>query len=434
MRDRALEVTSVLLLLAAGGFVWLTRHPDAEMLTRARGWPLVGALAGALQERWRPPPPVSSPAPEPESGGVEIVYLAPAPEPPRRRFDAEPRGATAAPAAAPEDEIPSGLEPPGPLAAEAADPERLARAKDLLGASARGYALGRYALWTDVEDPELAPRWRRLAAAVERAWPRRTGVEPLSEAAETVVLFRAGGSFSAFLADEPELQGVDAHGVAGDGLIVVSAAGKPEAVLDATFAHELAHLLARRSIGPALPPWLGEGLAEDVSHAPLDAAGEVDFEAVRGAFSRAGTSFRVDGGVAALDRLGRRIASGERLATLGELERFDVGEFASAGTGSERYALVFAWFRFLHSRPELAAGLRAFLAGVRDGGPATVAALDGSLPRPSRELLDELHAWVLAARAAALERLGAPSEMPDATGTVFRVEVRERRAAPAAPP
>ena len=43
----------------------------------------------------------------------------------------------------------------------------------------------------------------------------------------------------------------------------------------ATLIHELVHALNTRSIGPALPPWLDEGLAEDLSYAALGPGGEI---------------------------------------------------------------------------------------------------------------------------------------------------------------
>jgi len=70
MADRRLEATGLLVVLLAGGLVWLTRHPESALVDRAAGWPLVGGAARAFRERWRPPPP----APPPRAAEPVVEY------------------------------------------------------------------------------------------------------------------------------------------------------------------------------------------------------------------------------------------------------------------------------------------------------------------------------------------------------------------------
>jgi len=415
-RDLRLEIFGVVAIALVGAVLWVAYHPDAGIVRRAEGWPVLGPLASAARARWSPPSPPEAPA-EVREAPVEIVVLPPPRRAPRRRFDRPSIRIGPGNEAAPRR---SGLEPVGPVPAIAVDPDRLARARRLLGPTAKRHEIGGYALWTDVVDRTLPARWDDLVAATERAWRDRNGLEPIGGPEETIFLFAHEAPYRELLAGEPDLAGIDANGVAGAGLLALARGVRPAEIVDATLVHELAHLLARRSIGPALPPWLGEGLAEDLSHAPLGPGGDLDPSEVRGVVSFDGPRFQIEGGAASLDGLGRRVAAGEALPTLGDLEPLDVAAFAGGESGRSRYATVFAWFRFLHSRPGTSDGLRRFLAAVRDGEDATVEALEDQLGVRLETLVPELGEWVLGARRQTLARLGAPTEIPDERGRIVR--------------
>src|SRR5690606_17311319 len=67
--------------------------------------------------------------------------------------------------------------------------------------------------------------------------------------------------------------------------------------------------VARRALGPALPPWLGEGLAEDLAQTPFDDdpgradGGAFRWRALRGRVHREGNSIQIEGPPAAIDLL-----------------------------------------------------------------------------------------------------------------------------------
>lgn len=416
MADRRLEATGVALVLLAGGFVWLTRHPEAAIVDRAADWPLVGGAARAFRERWRPPPPPElPPAPEPE---VEYHYRiesdGPSPGRPALRWPPPP-GAAAAPVTrrfASRDAV----EPVGPLGGRAADPFRLARARDLLGPAVAARPLGAYTLWTDVADAALEARWRAVTARVESAWRSRYGVTPIGAPAESIVLFARQAAFAAFVAGEPTLSAFDAHGVAGWGLVALVAEGRTTEELDGVFQHELAHLLTRRSIGPALPPWLAEGLAEDFAHAPW-VDGAPAFARARGSVRRDGLRFEIRGGLAALDRAGRRAAAGG-LTPLARLASLDDAEFAAGDPGLDHYADAFVWIRFLLADAARARRFGEFLESVRSGAAPSLARLEERLGTPAAALAPELVGWLLEWRRDELERRGVPAALPDADGRV----------------
>jgi hypothetical protein len=419
MADRRLEATGVALVALVGGFVWLTRHPEAAIVDRAASWPVVGGAARAFRDRWRPaPPPPPPPAADPE---MEYVYRieSDGPSPGRPALQWPPRASAAATSEVRRFASRDATEPVGPLPGRAADPFRLERARGLLGAGARAVPLGPYTLWSDLDEPDLAPlaaRWRALAEGADAAWRARYGVAPAGGAAETIVLFARAAAFEAYVAAEPTLAGSGAHGVAGWGLVALAAEGRAAAELDGVFAHELAHLLTRRSIGPALPPWLAEGLAEDFGHAPwIDGAPR--FDRARGEVRRDGLRFELRGGVAVVDLAGRRAAAGE-LPDLAALAAFDEGEFGDGAAGVDRYGDAFVWLRFLLAEPARAAAFRAFLAEIRAGGPPELAALERRLGAPAAALAAPLVAWLLPWRAAELARHGAPAALPDREGRV----------------
>src|SRR3990167_1835170 len=65
----------LLLLVAAAGLAWLTRHPESPLLAAATEWPLIGPPAARFRHAYLPPPlpPIAPPSvPEPE---VKIVWL-----------------------------------------------------------------------------------------------------------------------------------------------------------------------------------------------------------------------------------------------------------------------------------------------------------------------------------------------------------------------
>jgi len=301
----------------------------------------------------------------------------------------------------------------GPLPAQRADPQRLARARSLLGGAARELALGPYGLLTDVDDPPFLARLATLASDLDPAYATRFGVVPLGAPAETIVLFAQESSYRRFQAQETALGELPAAGYAGFGLVASYREPGSDTALEATLAHELTHLVTRRAIGPALPLWLAEGLAEDLGQARRDAEGRIELGTVGGEVTRAGRKMTYSGALAALDLLAAAYHEG-RVPPLRQLVELDFEAFAAADSTAIHYAETLFFLRFLlDGAGGYAAGFRDFLAAVAHGAPATPQELEQHLGRPLAELDLPLRAWVVLKAAAEvpgfLAHAGAPS-------------------------
>jgi len=312
------------------------------------------------------------------------------------------------------DERPFGSAPlpvgPGEPAPPA--PERLAEARRLLGPAVREMPLGGYLLLTDLPAADLPPALGAAVAALEPAYRERTGLTPVGAAAGVIVLFASEAAYRTFQAGEERLAGLPVSGHAHGGLVALpAAAGEDETA--AVLTHELVHLLNQRAIGPALPPWLDEGLAEELAGSARDAAGRSDPGGYGGRLERDGRRWSATGGLAALFQAARVLEAdpGPLLPAL--LER-EWTAFVRGPDAPASYALSFLFVRFLLVGEEgaLAPGFRAFLAAVAAGGPATPPALAAQLGREWPALEAALRAFV----AAEAERELAARSAPPRTG------------------
>lgn len=414
MADRRLELAGTLAILLAGSAVWILRAPDSPAAVRLARWPGFGPVVEALRERGRralAEPP--SPAPAPRARTIRIEIAAP-PQPP-----GEP---PADPGIAPLDvsrasgppggRIDRSIEPVGPLPARPADPVRRARAAELLGAAARESTLGPYFFLGDFDPPE---RWAAIAAALDAKYAERSGLAPLGAPAETVVAISDPERYRALQRLEPQLAGIDAGGHAIAGLAVVRVELDRPDLTEARLVHELTHLVNRRAIGPALPPWLEEGLAEDLAQTPWDpAVGSFRAGDLRGAVRRQGLRVEIAGALAGLDLLVETLTRGE-MPALGELVAMDWDGFVGE-RGAEHYAQALAWIRFLlgDGEPGLAAGFRSYLGSVARGGEVGAPELERALGTTLAALDEPFRVWLARRHAelvdAALESLAGPGE------------------------
>lgn len=242
--------------------------------------------------------------------------------------------------------------------AEEPDAERLAAALRLLGDAGRRESCGPYPLYTDVADPRLLAACGRLASALDTVYEERYGLRPVGEPAEAIFLFSDIGSYRAFARDDGMPMGYAGYAVGGRGFAAFHSAvaergDRPLADFLSTLAHELTHLVARRSLGPNLPPWLAEGLADGVG----DTAAEEGFRPLE---TQAGSGPQA-----------RRLRRAYRDGRAGGLERLvglKRGEF-DRGTVSFDYEQSALFVRFLLAEPDLAPGFRSFLADLAAGQP-----------------------------------------------------------------
>ena len=377
-------VAALLTLVVA--FAWFTRNPEAPAVDRATEWPWIGKWIGRLQDQWRPPPiPADRSAAAASEPAVVIRYYPAHPPPPRdyvwiaggTALRAEPsveaapvltidettnlfvherrgdwvkvhRGAVegwvmappGAGVAGPRSDRP---EPVLPLPGRAPDAADLRRSLEIFSSPPRLGRLDPYLLYTDLAAKGVGPFCRELVAQAEERWTARYGVAPVGQAEEAILIFadREGYEDFAELAEGGPLPpGTTGH--AARGLVATFAGERSPAEICRSLLHEIAHLLERRSLGPALPPWLGEGLARDFTDHLLDDG--VDVARVAAA---------VRGGTA---------PGFERLTGL------DHEAFHGAGR-TLHYDLSQLWIGYLLGDAELEDGFRYFLDYLSRGGP-----------------------------------------------------------------
>ncbi len=461
---RALPFYFVLVMLLGGfaGYVWLTYHPASPGLQRATDWPIVGPLAHGLQEhlqkRYLPAATDAERSLEPPDGPSQaVIYVRQqAPPLPPSRADAAGTTPLRSPGglilqqwlpggsvlyAAPDttgdaivtldhaqplallgreddwlhlsyrgrpvwvpapDGPPLGREPAPvlPVPGLAPNPEYLATARRLLGAAGRLGRLGPYPLHTDVDDTNLLTLLDHVGHQLPTSYRQRYGVFPHQPAAETAVLFQHPGAYRAYLSTIPDLADLDPNGHVGDGLLVVTVGAQSPRQVAATIVHEMAHLINRRAIGPALPSWLDEGLAEDLSYGYIDDTATYHADHLAPAPPlRPGTTVRFEGIHAAIQLVKARRAEGRAPSLERLVQLFDFKDL-SGEKSLIAYATSGLFVRFLlegtspESGSELAAGFRAFLAAVAQGEPPTGEALRTRLGVSWEELDERFGRWL----------------------------------------
>lgn len=397
-------VVCALSLLAL--FAWLTRQPDAPFFDRLASWPVVGRTVDGLRDRYRAPaPPVAGERAETPPAPKRLVWVQPGvrvrQSPSRESVVVdqteqilhlevvEEEGAWLRVADGgqlegwidldePRDPTPPlgmGTLPPTPVAAQSASPEILARARELMGDDAEAVQLGPYRGWADFHDPGLLHSLQRVAASAERAYRARYGLEPIGEPSETLLFFGRRKTYEAFRDSWSGLEGLDSGGHTGGGVVALYRYGRTQVELELTLAHELAHLLNRRALGPALPPWLDEGLAEDFAQRGLPQLLSPSGLENR-YFLQRGDRVVFFGSPAAVERL--RSALAERaVPSFGELLDLDWQAFVRSDDSSLHYAT--SGLLVTHLLESRGVAFHAFLEAVRDGQFPDMETLSASL-------------------------------------------------------
>lgn len=289
-------------------------------------------------------------------------------------------------------------EPVRPVASRPPDPARLAQARAWFGGRETLGQLGPYALYTDLQDPESLRALDRVAAEFERVYTARYGRDPVGGPTEAVVLYGREADYRGFQDQDEQLAALPSSGHTGFGIIALFDDDRPGEEMAATLVHELAHLLNRRALGPVLPSWLDEGIADDLAQSAIDESGRLRPGTVGGTTVRAGNTLQTYGGRAALIQLYETLVAG-RLRPLTELLGLDWDDFVRRD-GNLNYAHASFWVRYLIDGEggALAPGFRTFLNAVASGTPPTAEALQDRLDRPWSELQDGFEAWVLEQR------------------------------------
>lgn len=310
-----------------------------------------------------------------------------------------------------------------------ADPALLARAVAHLsrsGAEPASGSLGPWRLRTDLDRRQREDLLRFLgtvAAQVPGLYAERYGAgsapgpesgPPGSVGSETVVLFAREADYRAFARGDVALVGLDEGGFAGFGMVALYAEGRDRAELAALLVHELTHLTNARRLGPDSPPWLEEGLANDLGYSAVGPGGELDpgslggGETVRGeeryadAATESGRAYAIEirtrGARAAFERVLDALRRG-RLLPLERLVALDWREITDPAVRDLAYAESAFFVRFLldpgfepeRGRPE---AFRRYLATLAAGGPAGPDALLAALDEGWASLEPAFHRWL----------------------------------------
>jgi hypothetical protein len=205
---------------------------------------------------------------------------------------------------------------------------------------------------------------------------------------EAVLVFADEAAYRVFQSREARLSGLPSAGHHTAGVVAFWAGDRQHHELSATLVHELVHVLNLRALGPALPPWLDEGMADDLGASKVGPAGDLHPERLGGSMVRAPGRYEFAGAVAALRNLNEALARSDA-PRLEELVDLSWDGFVRSERRDLHYATAGFFVRYLVEGEDgtLAPAFRRFLAGVADGGPATGEALRAELGR-SWEALD----------------------------------------------
>ena len=425
------------LLLALGGAAWLTRYPDSAVVRQAENWPWIGPLASSFREAYRPPEPGTG-----GQGGPRIEWILKEPETPAEppwpgtpeylwvlegtRIHPEPRlGTTPAiklraitnlarlerrgdwfrvwyrgeqgwvhmPGY--EESVPplgSDPEPVLPLPPRAPDPQRLERARALLAEGAHELELAGYRFYTDVWDSSMLEEMGRVLAGLEETYTRRYGLELLGRPRGAVVLYGQRRALEELQRLEG-LEGLPATGHAAGGVAALVVGNRPRHEVISTLVHEVAHLMHRRAVGPALPPWLDEGLSDDLANLPIDGDGRLLTSGWSGRRVQGEVRVVYEGALASLRVSSREMQAG-RAPSLERLMGYDWQEFVLSPRSRLHYDLSAFFIRHLLDDPVSGPAFRAFLSASARGEEISPEALRRWLDRPWVEIQADFAQWL----------------------------------------
>ncbi len=426
---RALRIASPYLLLLLvlaplAGFTWLTHHPTAKLVDEAMLRPWSRPLAEAFLRRYRPTPAsppddgvTSQPAPVHRPPELDLpplptgdpMWLMPGavlrrqPRPDAAEIETLDTVSNAIQLEQRDDWYrvfrhgheawvyiedyasqgpPYGEEPeaPGPLLGRAPDEQELAAALQILGAVPRRLQLGPYDAYTDCTDAALLRRLSQLASHLEAAYVARYDRQPVGAPKAAIVLYGNRQDYQRLRDARQELAGLPASGHHSQGLIAFYVGRRSNSEVAATLIHELVHTFNRRALGPALPPWLDEGLADDLAASWIDSEGRLDPSRLHGEIRRGAGRITLYGAFASLSDLERARLEG-RLPSVTRLMGLDWNGFVHSSEIGLHYDLSAFWVRYLLEGQggRQRASFQAFLDHVAQGGEVSGAALAAHL-------------------------------------------------------
>ena len=263
--------------------------------------------------------------------------------------------------------------------------------------------VGPYKLFSKVDEPALFEELGRVARQHLQLYSERYGLKVDSEILGSVVMFPSRQSFL-------EFQEARGHGVVENRIdayfhspdtVVMYRGSNPRHKLAATLLHELTHLVSWQALRAGgkimtpLPPWLAEGMAEDLSLSRLDRKGRLVATPLGLTNLRYGQRLG-----ATLLRLEIQVSLGGTAPSLPQLLAMD--EVAFLGSQDQlNYLMSAMWVRYLLNDADspLAAGFRDFLASVADGGSSDAEELRSRLGRSWDQLSQGFRGWLVVEKA-----------------------------------
>ncbi len=304
---------------------------------------------------------------------------------------------------------PAPAPPPPLLPVEeklAPDADRLKRAIGKFPRPPVPVQAGSFQIYTDV----VGDRKRQLAIDATQhlaeGYGLRYGLSPSRPATFAVFIYNDERAYREFERTIGELAQFEAEGHAGSGVAALVAADRTPEEIAALLVHELTHLLNRQMFIASLPPWLEEGLANDLAYCQLDRKGrlrlgtlggksfiaEVPGPSDRFGQRRFSGTFHMEGPIASLSLL-KRMRAEDSLIPLPELLDLTWREFVDPEGRKLRYVQSTFLVRYLLD--ELGGdGFRRFLAGYQAGGSADATALLAALELDWDEITRGFRAWV----------------------------------------
>ena len=447
--------------MALAGLAWLTRNPDSKIVEKAQDWPVVGPLASRFRQAYLPPP---APPPAERSGleeaAAEVVAI-----------ELDPEDVEALPFVwvraetelyeGPDKQSPvlwressirnlSVLEQRGdwyrvrvprpgdrtlqawvilenyqeptlealrqpdpvlPLPSTPPHAERISAARQLMENRGRRADCGLYPLFAEVLDEAFAELCPRVTRSLEEAYRQRYGVEPVSPPAEVIFLFRHASVYKVFRDQEQvPFESNLAHASPAAGYVALYQGDRSTGEILGTLVHELTHLLNRRALGPALPAWLSEGIADDLADSRMSENGSLQPGRLGGESRIEGLRVTRKGAVAAAIDLQEALRADD-LPPLETLVEMDRQQFHDPERVQLHYALSSFWVRYLLSGfdPELKMGFQSFLRDIGSGEPLTGELLLENLGSDWQGLESGFRTWMH------LQFLTPPNEIPAAS-------------------
>ena len=240
-----------------------------------------------------------------------------------------------------------------------------------------------------MRDRSLVSELDRVAAFLPEEYRARFGLEADARPGETLVLFASEASYRTFTRDATDPVPIATSGHAGGGFAAAHAGAGPGDARPAA-VHELVHLLTEQAFAFPAPPWINEGLSEDLAWCRADAKGRLVFDTFDGRSTalRAGDRIlRTESGPRATIRSFRERSRSGRVSLLPALIAPDRFLSADAGERRDAYTAAGLLVRFLLAGdPARAERFRAFLRAAALGALADLDALAFTLEMDAKVL------------------------------------------------